>query len=503
MLLKENLRGVMVMDVMGLRPTGSSMENDSAGLLQNFHLILDSIDEGIQVVDKNGVTVFYNRAAATLDNLRPEEVVGKPVLEVFPSLCRETSTLLQVLKTGQPVSNREQTFMNYKGDTITTVNSTLPVTVEGRLIGAVEVSRDITLIQEMANRIVDLQTELFAKREGRRDVGLDRARYTFDDIIGESECMLNLKRKARRAAGSTSAVLIHGETGTGKELLVQAIHNAGPRAKGPFIAQNCAALPEGLLEGILFGTTKGGFTGAYDRPGLFELADCGTIFLDEIDSMPSSLQGKLLRVLSEKRLRRVGDAKERMVDVRVVAAMTRQPEEAVSLGLLRNDLYYRLNVICLGIPPLRDRRGDVPLLITHFIEKFNKHLIMNVKGVSKEVFQMFISYDWPGNVRELEHAVEGAMHMLEGDIILPEYLPEHIRKSSTSRQDLPHQLHSVIKDMDFQGDFRETVTELENLLIRKAFAQAGGNVSQTARILGIPRQTLQYRLRKLGIETDA
>lgn len=392
--------------------------------------------------------------------------------------------------------------MNYKGDTITTVNSTLPVTVGGRLIGAVEVSRDITLIQEMAHRIVDLQMELFAKREGRRDIGSNRARYTFRDIIGESECILDLKRKAQRAAGSTSAVLVYGETGTGKELFVQAIHNAGPRGKGPFIAQNCAAFPEGLLEGILFGTTKGGFTGAYDRPGLFELADSGTIFLDEIDSMPSSLQAKLLRVLSEKRLRRVGDINERQVDVRVVAAMTRRPEEAVSLGLLRNDLYYRLNVICLEIPPLRERRDDIPLLIRHFIDRFNSQLMMNVKGVSREVFQVFLSYDWPGNVRELEHTIEGAMHMLDGDMILSEHLPDHLRKSPSLPGSLPHQLNDVIQEIELTGDFRETVRELENALIRRAFAESCGNVSQTARLLGIPRQTLQYRLKKLGIQVD-
>ena len=489
------------MDGMSPRTADSNPDSDSVRLLQNFHLILDSIDEGIQVVDRNGVTVFYNRAAANLDNLKPEEVVGRHVLEVFPSLCRETSTLLQVLKAGQPVSNREQTFMNYKGDTITTVNSTLPVTVGGRLIGAVEVSRDITLIQEMAHRIVDLQMELFAKREGRRDIGSDRAHYTFEDIIGESECMLDLKRKAARAAGSISAVLVHGETGTGKELFVQAIHNAGHRGAGPFIAQNCAAFPEGLLEGILFGTTKGGFTGAYDRPGLFELADPGTIFLDEIDSMPSSLQGKLLRVLSEKRLRRVGDIKERMVDVRVVAAMTRLPEEAVAMGLLRNDLYYRLNVICLRIPPLRDRREDIPLLIDHFVGKFNSQLMMNVKGVSDEVFQLFLSYDWPGNVRELEHAIEGAMHMLDGDMILREHLPDHIGKSRLRPVDVPTPLDDIIQKMESGSDFRETVRDLENTLIRRAFTKAEGNVADCTHPWNTSPNPSD-RLRRLGMQEE-
>jgi arginine utilization regulatory protein len=224
------------------------------------------------------------------------------------------------------------------------------------------------------------------------------------------------------------------------------------------------------------------------------------MFLDEIDSMPSSLQAKLLRVLSEKRLRRVGDIKERIVDVRVVAAMTRLPEEAVSLGLLRNDLYYRLNVICLGIPPLRERRRDIPLLIKHFIDKFNSQLIMSVKGVSQEVFQIFFTYDWPGNVRELEHAIEGAMHMLDGDMILLEHLPDHIKKSVSRWEDTSHQFDDIIQGIELEGDFRETVRELENNLIRRAFAKAEGNISETARLLGIPRQTLQYRLKRLDMQ---
>ena len=191
-----------------------------------------------------------------------------------------------------------------------------------------------------------------------------------------------------------------------------------------------------------------------------------------------------------------------MVDVRVVAAMTRLPEEAVAMGLLRNDLYYRLNVICLRIPPLRDRREDIPLLIDHFVGKFNSQLMMNVKGVSDEVFQLFLSYDWPGNVRELEHAIEGAMHMLDGDMILREHLPDHIGKSRLRPVDVPTPLDDIIQKMESGSDFRETVRDLENTLIRRAFTKAEGNVSQTARILGIPRQTLQYRLRRLGMQEE-
>ncbi len=480
--------------------------DNSRELVENLRVILDSVDEGIHVVDRSGVTVLYNRVAAELDNLKEEEVVGKHILEVFPSLSRETSTLLQVLKTGQAICNREQTFTTYKGDTITTVNSTLPVRVGGRMVGAVEVSRNITLMREMAHRIVDLQVELFGRREGRRDLQAERARYTFRDIVGESEGILELKRKAARAAGGQASVLVYGETGTGKELFVQAIHNASPRAQGPFVAQNCAAFPEGLLEGILFGTTRGGFTGAQDRPGLFELADGGSIFLDEIDSMAASLQAKILRVLSERCVRRVGDTRVRGVDVRVMAAMSGPPQEAVARGALREDLYYRLNVICLAIPPLRERREDIPLLTAHFVSRLNSRLMMNVKGVSDEVMHIFAHYDWPGNVRELEHAIEGAMHMLDGDLIRREHLPEHILHATAGRAVGPAAGAARLQDaaapalaLDVQGGFRAAVASVEAALVRKAFHDARGNISQTARSLGMPRQTLQYRLRKLGI----
>lgn len=491
------------MGAMRFQGDGKSGQGGSAEFLENLRVVLDSIDEGIHVIDRNGVTVLYNRVAAELDNLKEEEVVGRHLLEVFPSLSRETSTLLQVLETGQAMCNREQTFTTYKGDTVTTVNSSLPVVVSGRLVGAVEVSRNVTLVREMAHRIVDLQMELFGRREGRGGIESEKAHYTFADIVGESGGILELKRKAARAAGSSSSVLVYGETGTGKELLVQAIHNAGPRAHGPFVTQNCAALPEGLLEGILFGTTRGSFTGAQEKAGLFEVAHDGSLFLDEIDSMPSSLQAKLLRVLSERYVRRVGDTRVRNVDVRVMAALSHPPLEAVANGMLREDLYYRLNVICLAIPALRERSEDIPLLTAHFVSKLNARLMKNVRGVSDEVLEAFTLHSWPGNVRELEHAIEGAMHMLDGDLITLDHLPDHVRHSAPpGRVDrarlFPEASHPA--SIEPTGSFRSTVASLETALVRRALAEAGGNVSRSARLLGIPRQTLQYRLRKLGIK---
>jgi len=221
--------------------------------------------------------------------------------------------------------------------------------------------------------------------------------------------------------------------------------------------------------------------------------------------MPSSLQAKILRVLSERCVRRVGDTRVRKVDVRVMAAMSRPPLEAVSRGMLREDLYYRLNVICLAIPPLRERHEDIPLLTAHFIARFNSQLMMNVKGVSDEVAEVFSCYHWPGNVRELEHAIEGAMHMLDGDLIMAEHLPDHLRHIAGSKQGPVAGAErlaetSLPTPADLQGDFRTAVASVEAALVRKALAEAGGNISRTARSLGMPRQTLQYRLKKLGIK---
>jgi arginine utilization regulatory protein len=256
-----------------MRDVSIDLEHLSADL----RVVLDSINEGIHIVDTCGITVFYNKIAASLDNLDPDEVVGRHILSVFPSLSEDTSTLLSVLRTGRPAPVRQQTFRNYKGDTITTMNSTLPIYSGAKLIGAIEVSKDLTLVKGLVERVVDLQAQLITATDTRPGAG--SARYTFDDIVAASEPMKDVISRAKRAAQSGSPVLVYGETGTGKELVVQSIHNSSPRGPRPFIAQNCAALPETLLEGILFGTARGAFTGAENRPGLFEVADGGSLFL--------------------------------------------------------------------------------------------------------------------------------------------------------------------------------------------------------------------------------
>jgi arginine utilization regulatory protein len=284
-----------------------------------------------------------------------------------------------------------------------------------------------------------------------------------------------------------------GETGTGKELVVQSIHNASPRKHGPFVAQNCAAFPATLLESILFGTVKGSFTGAEDRPGLFELADGGTLFLDEINSMPLELQSKLLRVLQEGVLLRVGDTKLRKVDTRVIACTNVDPEEAVRKKELRVDLYYRLNVVSLRVPPLRERKSDIPALTSHFINMYNRKLGRRVTHVSEETGMLFFAYSWPGNVRELQHAIEHAMNVTSGQVIELEHLPAHLRQLNNSGTDSESM---VVKG---EHSLPEILKNVEKRCLLEALQKSGGNISKAAVQLGIPRQTLQYRLKILGL----
>ncbi|BAD39016.1 sigma-54-dependent transcriptional regulator variant [Symbiobacterium thermophilum IAM 14863] len=346
------------------------------------------IDEGIHVVDRNGVTVLYNQQAGQNDGLSPEEVIGRHLLEVFPSLTPATSTLLKVLATGKPIPAHEQTFANYKGQRVTTINSTLPIFHEGELVGAIEVSKDVTRVRELSERVAGLQAALLRPRS-RRGAPVGGARYTFDDLVGDHPAMQRLKEQALRAAATDSPVLVYGETGTGKELLVHAIHAASPRRHRPLVAQNCAALPEGLLESLLFGTARGSFTGAEDRPGLFELADGGTLYLDEINSMQPELQAKLLRVLQDGRIRRLGEATERQVDVRIIASTNEEPAAALASGRLRSDLYYRIAVVALEMPPLRRRASDIPLLTDHFLDKHSARLGLPRRPLHPEVEAFF------------------------------------------------------------------------------------------------------------------
>lgn len=460
-----------------------------------LEVLLRLVDVGVHVVDANGVTRYFNGAAAKLEGLDPSQVIGRHILDVYPSLDGQSSTLLQVASTLQPVLNHQQSFTHYKGNRITTINSTWPIVVDGQLQGVVEVSKDITEVRQLSERLVDLQARIFDQSPKKSE--RQTTRYTFDDLIGQDKAFVKLKRMALRAAASSSSVLVWGETGTGKELLVQSIHNASPRGSKPFIAQNCAALPETLLESILFGTIRGSFTGAENRPGLFELADGGTLFLDEINAMTPSLQVKLLRVLQERYVRRIGDSRVRPVDVRIISAMNIDPWQAVQQGQLREDLYFRINVVQLQIPPFRQRPDDLPLLVQHFLDKYNRQLGKQVLGLSDEVERLFHAYPWPGNVRELEHAIEGALNISDQDIIELSQLPAHLLRAEFASPQAG--LGDAAVTLQPGQTLRDTLAEVEIRILEQAMRQSGNNISRAAALLGIPRQTLQYRLRALHL----
>jgi len=475
---------------------------------ETLKAILSAIDEGIHAVDDRGMTIYYNHIAAQLDGMQVEEVQGKHLLEVFPSLNVETSTLLKVIETREPIYHQHQSYRNVKGKQVVTVNTTLPILVDGEVLGAVEVAKDISKVKELSEKLIDLQAQMATKK--KRPVKTAKhqeetgARYHFTDIITENPQMEKLIQLGKKSAQTSSPILIMGETGTGKELLVQSIHNASERRNGPFIAQNCAALPASLLEGILFGTVKGSFTGAEDRPGLFELADGGSLFLDEINSMPMELQAKLLRVIQENRVRRVGGTQEISVDVRLMAALNEDPQEAIKENRLRSDLYYRLHVVSFLLPPLRERKEDIERLTQHFVKKFNYQFNKLVMGVSPEVSQALQQHEWPGNIRELEHTIEAAMNIVEGNNIELEDLPQHLQPKHKKGQTQPNldertSPFSASQNQALQLEnltLREAVNHLEDFMIEQAMEKTSGNILQAAKILGIPRQTLQYKLAK-------
>lgn len=458
--------------------------------------ILGAIDEGIHVVDAQGITIMYNHIAARLDGLTQEEVLGKPLLQVFPSLDSQSSTLLNVIQTGKPMYNRSQRYTNWRGVQVETINTTLPVRVDDRLVGAVEVAKDMKKLRELSEQLVDLQVQVQSGRKKQvKPLVSDQVFYEFSDILTNNPELNRVKKIALRAARTNSPVLIYGETGTGKELLVQSIHQASPRKQRPFIAQNCAALPASLLEGILFGTTKGSFTGADDRPGLFEVANGGTLFLDEINSMPLELQAKLLRVLQDGQIRRIGGTGSVQVDVRVIAATNELPEKVVESKGLRADLYYRLNVVSFWLPPLHKRPEDLPLLVDHFVQKYNDMFELHVKGLDQEVWKLFKRCTWPGNIRELGHMIEAAMNVTEGDWIKVEDLPLSFLKRMGEIQTVLQENGGSNKEtINVDGTLRDVLRQTEKRLIQMALEKTEGNILQAAKQLGIPRQTLQYKL---------
>lgn len=460
------------------------MKNIDTILMQN---ILHHGNIGIHVIDRLRKTQIYNKVMSDLEGLEIEQVLNKDILDIFPSLNENTSTLIKVMNTGKPIINSTQSYFNYRGHSITTLSTTLPLFSKGVIIGAMEIAQDVTSIRNLSYKLLELQGELNKSNDKRNTKKINK--YSFHDIIGESKELVLAKKIGEKASKTSSGVLIYGETGTGKEMFAQSIHNDGDRAKRPFIAQNCAAIPETLLEGLLFGTDKGGFTGAIEREGIFEQTNGGTLLLDEINSMSLPLQAKLLRVLQEGYIRRVGGIKDIPIDVRIIATSNEDPKVSINNGNLRKDLFYRLSIININIPPLRNRGEDIELLIEYFIKKYNQILARNIVGVSNEVLDKFYNYNWPGNIRELENFIEAAMNMASArDRILN--LEDFISSSFISSNNL-----SYIKSIN-DNSLPEILEDVEKNLINEILKKNNHNITKTAKDLGIKRQTLQHKLKK-------
>lgn len=465
------------------------MRNLDKIIVQN---ILHYGDIGVHVIDKNRKTIVYNQTMAELEGLERSDVLEKEILVNFPSLNQDTSTLIKVLNTGIPILNSTQTYLNFKGEQITSINSSLPLYEKNEIVGALEIANNITHLRNLSDRLIDLQCEL----KNTKDIEVKPKnrinRYGFKDIIGINENFLLAKEIGKKASRSSSSVLIYGETGTGKELFAQSIHYDGVRNKKAFIAQNCAAIPESLLEGILFGTEKGGFTGATQREGIFEQANGGTLMLDEINSMSLNLQAKLLRVLQEGYIRRVGGEKDIAIDVRIIATTNEPPLQSLKNRTIRKDLFYRLNVIYIYIPNLKERKEDVKILGEHFINKYNVLLNKKIKNISTEVQELFSRHDWPGNVRELSNVIEGAMNLVADRSQILEV--DDFISSLYLMDDKPFK--SKFKSKTINKSLPDTLYEIEKEIITCSLEQNTNNISKAAEELGIKRQTLQHKLKK-------
>lgn len=436
----------------------------------NHDIILDSINEGVFTVDLDWRITSFNSAAQRITGVPREKAIGRLCFEVFrANVCETNCALKYTFSSGNSIINSTAYIIDQKRRQVPIRLSTAILRdEEGEIIGGVETFQDLSHIEQ-------LQKQLEAK-------------YSYEDIIGRSSIMLELFNILPRVAESNSTVLLEGASGTGKELFARAIHNLSARKKKRFVAVNCAALPDTLLESELFGFKAGAFTDAKrDKPGRFALADGGTIFLDEIADMSQAMQVKLLRVLQERVIEPLGSIEPLKVDVRVIAATNRDLSDMVKNGCFREDLYYRICVIHMQLPDLRERREDIPLLIDHMIYKYNRLQNKDIAGVSDEVMSVLINYDFPGNVRELENIIEQAFVLCRGGIIELHHLPIELR---SGRESVFGELGSL------------SLETMEKQFIIEALQRHQGHRKQAAHDLKIDVSTLYRKIKALNINID-
>lgn len=444
------------------------MQLDTGGQFQDA--ILNSINEGIFTVDLNWRITAFNRAAERITGVSRQEALGRQCRDIFRSeICEKACALKQTLDTGMPVTSATARISSLSGRPVTIrISTALLKDDEGTVVGGVETFQDLTQIEELRKKL--------------------EMSYTFEDIIGRSPSMTSLFRVLPNIAESSSTVLIEGASGTGKELFARAIHNLSPRRKKPFVAINCAALPDTLLESELFGYRAGAFTDAKkDKQGRFERARGGTIFLDEIGDISPAMQVRLLRVLQERTIDPLGSLDPVRIDVRIIAATNRDLAAEVEAGSFRNDLFYRIRIIRLKLPELRERKVDIPLLVDHMVASFNTLQGRDITGVSDSVMAALMDYDYPGNVRELENIIEHAFVLCTGGLIRMRHLPVEMRR--------PEPLQA--RETSVPG----TLRTMERTCIAETLDRCRGNRGKAARELGIDASTLYRKIRAYKIPT--
>jgi arginine utilization regulatory protein len=475
--------------------------------------MLDRFHEGVMITDAKGVVLYMNDKQARIDDLKARDAIGRTVTELY-RVDEGTSPTMACLKTGEVIEHLACYYRTHLGRIVNSVHNIYPIRADGRVIGVICYITDYKNIEQtfatvgQARPPQPLSTFGVSPAIDRTKPGKNGTRFTFDHIIGAQADLLAALKAARLASASPSPIMVFGETGTGKEMVAQSIHNDSPREKRPYVAINCAAIPENLLEGMLFGTSRGAFTGAIEKPGLFETADGGTLFLDEINAMSPGLQAKLLRFLQERKVRRVGAMQEIDVDLKIISSVNVPPHKAIESGAMRADLFYRLAVVFITIPPLRERNHDLPRLITHFLAKANASIGKRVTGIAPAVMKRFERYAWPGNVRELEHVIEGAMNMVAGDekTIDTCHLSLPLEMDHPSPTGQPFRPRPIVFPMssDRPSGSKATLTEMktksEITAIAAALTDSRGNAAQAARRLGISPQLMNYKLKRLGID---
>ena len=479
-----------------------------------YESVLDQVEEGVVISDDENRILFINRAAEVIEGIDAKKSINKRMEELYSptDLTPNQSHHSVVLDTGIPANEYYNKYVvkeNHK--IVNALERMFPVNVGKKTIAVYSLIKNLPVLKKSMEQSLGLYTH-FAEEKPKNGT-----KYTFGSILGNDIRFVETISNAKHVAKNQTNVLIYGETGTGKELFAQSIHNYSSYQVGPFISVNCAAIPNTLLESMFFGTTKGAYTGAVNTPGLFEQAENGTIFLDEINSMDMALQAKILKVIENRTVRRIGADKETEIRCRILCALNEDPVQCIEDGKLRRDLYYRLSSCILHIPPLRERKSDIPLYCNYFLSRFNKEYSQRIERVDEGLLSLFMSYNWPGNVRELQHVIESAYSVAEESIrvlklenISSYYKSSFVEENGNSKIKTAKMAESIVDEMqhdtaseDFTpqpSGLKNQIDAYEKKIIARTLAETNGNVTVAAQILEITRQALQHKIRKYEIQ---